>query len=67
VIHGPKDEGGLNLPNLYTYQGLSRIELLQDHLGNGGMTDELLRTSIEIAKVEVGVGCNLFQLDFTKY
>jgi hypothetical protein len=31
------------------------------------MTDELLRTSIEIAKVEVGVGRNLFQLDFTKY
>jgi hypothetical protein len=67
VIHGPTDKGGLNLANLYTYQGLSCLELLQDHLGQGGMTDEFLHTSIEATKVEVGVGRNLFQLDFDKY
>lgn len=67
VVHGPNDEGGLNIPNLYTFQGLSRIEVLQDHLGTNDMMDELLRTTIEAAKVEVGVGRNLFQLDFSKY
>jgi hypothetical protein len=55
VIHGPKEEGGLNLTNLYTYQGLSRIELLQDHLGSRGMTNELLRTSIENTKVKISL------------
>jgi hypothetical protein len=67
VIHGPREEGGLNIPNLYTSQGISRIELLQDHLGMNDMMDELLQTSIEAAKVEIGVGRNLFQLDFELY
>jgi hypothetical protein len=67
VIHGPNDEGGLNITNLYTHQGISRIEILQDHLGTKDMMDELLTTSIELAKVEIGVGRNLFSLDFPKY
>jgi hypothetical protein len=67
VIHGPTEEGELNLVNLYTFQGLSRIELMQDHLGQGEMTDKLLKTTVEAAKVEIGVGCNLFQLDSNKY
>jgi hypothetical protein len=67
VIHGPKEEGGLDITHLYTHQGLSRIEILHDHLGQKSMTDELLQTSIEAAKVEVGIGRNLFQLDYDLY
>jgi hypothetical protein len=51
----------------YTFQGTSRIEILHNHLGTDDMMDELLRTTIEAAKVEVGVGHNLFQLDFSKH
>jgi hypothetical protein len=67
VIHGPQEEGSVNITHLYTFQGLSRLEFIQDHLGQKDMTDELLQTSIKTAKVEIGVGCNLFQLDYDLY
>lgn len=67
ATYGPKSEGGLQLPNLYVQQGLSRIAFLTDNLGENNMSGELLRTSIEAAKVEIGVGRNLFALDYKLY
>ena len=65
VLYGPKEEGGLNNENLYLYQGTSKIATLTEHLALNTMTGELLRCSIEAAKVEVGIGRNLFLLDFS--
>jgi hypothetical protein len=67
VTYGPKEESGLNLPNLYVQQGLQRIAMITDHLSSHDMMGELLRTSIEAAKVEIGVGRNLFSLDYSLY
>jgi hypothetical protein len=67
VIHGPKEEGGLDITHLYTFQGISKLEFVQDHLGSGDMSDELLQTSIEVAKVKIGVGRNLFSLNYNLY
>jgi hypothetical protein len=67
VTYGPKEEGGLNLPSLYTQQGVQRIATISDCLSSNDMTGELLRTTIEAAKVEIGVGRSLFSLDYKLY
>jgi hypothetical protein len=67
ATYGPKDESGLNLPSLYTQQGLQQIAMIVDHLDSDDTMGDLLRTSIELAKVEMGVGRNLFSLDYKLY
>jgi hypothetical protein len=67
ATYEPKVEGGLQLPNLIVQQGLSQIAFLSDNLGKTNMSGELLCTSIESSKVEIGIGRNLFSLDFNIY
>lgn len=67
VVQGPKSELGFGKTNLYNHSGIAKISLLYEHLALQTMTGELLRCSIEAAKVEIGIGRNLFTLDFKKY
>ena len=67
VLFGPKEEGGMGQTDIYSKQGISKISLLAEHLALETMTGELLRCSIEMAKVEVGVGRNIFELDFNLF
>jgi hypothetical protein len=67
VVYAPKKDGGLNIPNLYISQGTSRIAFLQEHLGADTLSGELLRVTIEAAKVEVGIGRDLFQLEYDRF
>jgi hypothetical protein len=67
VTYGPKEEGGFNLPNLFTQQGVLHIAAIVDHISSQDMMGELLQTSIEATKVKVGVDRNLFSLDYTIY
>ena len=67
VLFGPKEEGGLGQVDIYSKQGTAKISLLTEHLALETMTGELLRCSIEMAKVEVGIGRNIFELDFNLY
>ena len=64
VIYGPKEDGGLGQINLFVKQGTSKIAMLTEHLAMDSMTGDLLRCSIESAKIEIGVGQNIFELDF---
>ena len=43
------------------------IEKFQTHFGTSSITGKLLQVSMETAQLEVGVGRNLFQLDFDTY
>ena len=67
VLFGSKQEGGLQKEDLYLTQGLSKIALLVEHIAAPTLTGELFQCSIEAAKVEVGIGRNLFGLDFNIY
>ena len=67
AVHRPSDEGGLDIDDLYTYQETSKIALLQEHINAKTITGELIRASIEMAKIEIGIGRNLFELDYSKY
>lgn len=67
VAYGNKAEGGLGINNLYRTGGLGRIAFLQEHLGLQDISGENIRTSIELHKIELGVGRNLFTLPFDLY
>ena len=67
MLYGPKEEEGLGREDLFIYQGTSKIALLTEHLALQTMTGELLRCSIEAAKVEIGIGRNIFSLDFERF
>ena len=67
VLYGPKKEGGMGLWDPYDFQGIERISYLQQHLAAPTMMGELLRTSIEAAKIEIGIGRDLFGLDYQVY
>ena len=65
VLYGPTEEGGLGRWNMYRFQGLYKISLMAEHLALQSMTGELLRCSIEAAKMEVGIGRYIFSLNYS--
>ena len=67
ILYRPKKEGGLVLNNLYITQGLIHLQKLQQHLGSNSITDKLIKVSLELAILEVGVGRNLFDLQYNKF
>ena len=67
AVYGPKGTGGLGISSIYTVQGTSRIAKLQEHLAATTMTGELLRSAIEILKLEIGTGNDIFSLNYEKY
>ena len=67
ALYGPVQEGGLGMTDIFIYQGTSRIAALQENLAANTITGQLIRTSIEAAKIEIGVGRNLFDLDYSLY
>ena len=67
VTYGPTNEGGIGLTDIYTFQGTSRIATLQENLNAKTITGNLIRTSIEAAKIELGIGRNIFDLNYDLY
>ena len=68
VLYGPKSEKGLGFANLYMSQGISHVNLIQHYLdANDNITGSLLRNSIESLKLELGVGTNIFLLNYEDY
>ena len=53
--------------DLYVTQGLTHIQKFHQHYGWGTITDRLLRVTLETSILEVGIGRNLFELDFSKF
>ena len=67
VVFGSQDEAGIGIDDLYIHQGSERICFISEHLQEDTLSGELLRTSIELGKVELGIGRNIFQLDYKRY
>lgn len=67
VAYGPIEEGGIEINNIYITQGSSRLSLLYEHLGADTIMGKMIRICIEMCKTELGVGRNMFQLDYEKY
>jgi len=67
VLHGPKEEGGRGVINLYTTQGLSHVAIIHEHLEADTITGHLLRTSLEQHTVELEVQHKMFELDYDHF
>ena len=66
VVYGPKALMGLGKSNMFIRQGATHIGLLQKFLNTDTITGELLRATIEGTKLHIGIGKNLFSLDFIR-
>ena len=68
VVYGPKQEKGLGFSNLFLNQGLSHITAIQQFLdATNNITGSFLRNSIELLKVELGTGTNLFTTPYDEF
>ena len=67
VLFGPKEEGGLGLHHLYTSQGIMHVEKFMKHVASQSVTGKLLRVMLELSQLEVGIGRQLFSLDYSKF
>ena len=66
VVYGPKSLMGLGKTDLYVKQGTMQIGMLHQYLHTETMTGELLRANIEAIKIHIGMGTNLFQLNYDR-
>ena len=67
LIYGTKDVLGFNFNDLYIPQGAAKVKILLKHLYTDDLTGPLLRANLEWAQIEVGVGRNIFDLDYDTY
>ena len=67
LVHGPIKYMGLGINDLYTTQGLQHVRAVLDHCWRSTETGKLLRTSIEIGKVETGLRGSLWSYDYSVY
>ena len=65
-LYGPKSEGRLQLNHLYHTQGLMQIEKLYKFLDTDTVTGKLIRVSLESSIIELGIGRNIFALEYSK-
>ena len=67
IVYSSKDEFGLGVMNLYHYRGTERIAIIKKHDDQNTITAKMIRTTIEVAKVEIGSCTHFFQLDYKVY
>jgi len=68
LVHAPLSSRGLNIPDLYTEQGIKYIEQIIAHgYRDHSITGKLLRGSIQQTKVELGLPGALLHQDYSKY
>ena len=67
TLYGPKEDGGLQLNHLYITQGLLHLEKFIQHIASPSITGKLIRVSLELSQLEVGIGRNIFSLDYNSF
>jgi hypothetical protein len=67
IIFGPQRYGGLNLPNLYTSQGISQLTLLIGHIRIGDDTGSLMLIDLSHLQLQVGSSTLFLNLPYHKY
>ena len=67
VRHAPLDFFGLDLNRCIDYQGIEQIKKLLTHGAVDTPTGKLMRDSLELAQLEVGMGIPILEADFEMY
>jgi hypothetical protein len=64
MVHAPLKTVGLNIPDLYTMQEITRRLDMVSHTARNTTTGSLYRTLVELLIVEAGMGTNIFNLNY---
>ena len=67
VIHGPYSRGGFGIPDLYTTQNISKIEILLDQFDKQSITSSLLQLHLQYLTLEIGIGDDFLLKSFDVY
>jgi len=67
IIFGPVEYGGLGLPNLYTLQGIVKINLFLGHTRLQGKSGKLLLIIVSQMQLHSGYGTLFLNLSFPTY
>ena len=67
LVYGTIKNQGMGIHNLFTTQGIVQIQTLLDHIWRNTETGKLIRTSMECAKMELGMNGSLFECNFDMY
>lgn len=67
IVHGPYSRGGLGIPDLYTTQNTSKIEILLDQFSRASITSSLLHIHLQYLILEVGIGADFLLNPFEAY
>lgn len=65
--HGSLALAGLDLPDLYLYQGSQQVAMFLQLYGSETNEGHLLRVSLEHLQLEVGIGAQVLSSDFATY
>ena len=63
IAHAPTELGGLGFTDLWCEQLATRIQHLVEHGLADNPTGHMIRTTIELLKIEIGLGTDLFSSD----
>jgi len=65
IVYGPRSHQGLGMPNLYTTQALTHVEMILSR--SNPVTSHMIRTAIELTLLEAGIPGPLFQQPYCPY
>jgi len=67
IIHGPIQYGGLQVPHLYTSQGIQKIRMLLGHCRKQDKTGSIINIALGTLQQEVGISTPILESDFDRY
>jgi len=67
IIYGPNQYGGLQVPNLYTSNGIQKIQLFLGHFRKRDTTGTILDIALGTLQQEIGISIPILQADYTQY
>jgi hypothetical protein len=67
LVYAPKEFFGLSIPNLYWEQGIAHVDRLIRYGQSNHLTGQLLRQSLEILQVELGMSESALTVNFGQF
>ena len=67
IVHGPYEHGGLQVPNLFTIQGIHKIKMFLGHMRKQDTSGKLLTIALGTVQQEVGISDPILTKSFSAY
>jgi len=67
IVYGPLQHGGLQVPNLYTSQGIQKIRMFLGHTRKQDRTGTILAIALGVSQQEIGIHIPILESDYDTY